>query len=140
MHFKNLLIIHKEKTKDCLMSVLSLYTQLNFKSNILHQNNPKYKYYCKNEVGDLYLRFWSHSKNLQSCIIKFENSKLRLEFLNLIIHSCSFYKWYIAHPKIIWTLLALKVKISLIIELCEKPKKHSFAIHVSTSSDKASTT
>ena len=99
MHFINELIIHKEKTKDCLMGVL--YTQLKFKSNILHQNNPKSKYYCKNEVGDLSLRFGSHSKNSQSCIIRFENSKLRLEFLNLIIHSCSFYKRYMAHPKII---------------------------------------
>ena len=45
MHFIKELIIHKEKTKDCLMGVL--YTQLKFKSNILHQNNPKSKYYCK---------------------------------------------------------------------------------------------
>ena len=72
MHFIKELIIHKEKTKDCLMGVL--YTQLKFKSNILHQNNPKSKYYCKNEVKELYGRFWSHSKNSQSCIIWFENS------------------------------------------------------------------
>ena len=51
MHFINELIIHKEKTKDCLMGVL--YTQPKFKSNILHQNNPKSKYYCKNEVKEL---------------------------------------------------------------------------------------
>ena len=54
MHFIKELIIHKEKTKDCLMGVL--YTQLKFKSNILHQNNPKSKYYCKkrwrNYMGD----------------------------------------------------------------------------------------
>ena len=43
----------------------------------------------------LYERFWSHAKNSQSCIIRFKNFQLRLEFLNLIIHSCSFFKQYL---------------------------------------------
>ena len=40
-------------------------------------------------------RFWSRSKNSQSCIIRCKNSRLRPEFLNLIIHSCSFFKQYL---------------------------------------------
>ena len=34
-------------------------------------------------------------KNLQECIIKFKNSQLRLQFSNLIIHSCLFPKQYV---------------------------------------------
>ena len=35
--------------------------------------------------------FLSRSKNEQECIIRFKNSRLRIKFLNLIIHSCSFF-------------------------------------------------
>ena len=34
-------------------------------------------------------------KNLQECIIKSKNSRLRLQFSNLIIHSCLFPKQYV---------------------------------------------
>ena len=39
---------------------------------------------------------WSTTdqKNTQSCIIRCKNSRLRLELLNLIIHSCSFFNKY----------------------------------------------
>ena len=43
------------------------------------------------EWVDLYQRFWSRLKTSQSCIIRFKKYRLRLEFLNLIIHSCSFF-------------------------------------------------
>ena len=52
----------------------------------LDQNNPE---------SEISARFWSLSKNLQSCIIRFKNYRLRLEFLNLIIHFCSFLKQYL---------------------------------------------
>ena len=52
---KNSLIIHllKEKQKKLqlfLISISDIKTQLNFTSNFLDQNNPKSKYWCKNEL------------------------------------------------------------------------------------------
>ena len=51
------------------------------------------------ERVDLYQRFWSHSKNSQSCIIRFKNFRLHLKFLNLIIHPCSFFKQHVKDAK-----------------------------------------
>ena len=49
------------------------------------------------EWVDLYQTFWSRSKNLQSHIIRFRNSRLCLKVLNLIKHSCSFFKQYLLY-------------------------------------------
>ena len=60
------------------------------------------------EWVDLYQRFWSRSKNSQSRIIRFKNFRLRLEFLYLIIHSCSFFKQYITtHIQVFCTIQGL---------------------------------
>ena len=60
------------------------------------------------EWVDLYQRFWSRSKNSQSRIIRFKNFRLRLEFLYLIIHSCSFFKQYITtHIQVFCTIQRL---------------------------------
>ena len=60
------------------------------------------------EWVDLYRRFWSRSKNSQSRIIRFKNFRLRLEFLYLIIHSCSFFKQYITtHIQVFCTIQGL---------------------------------
>ena len=54
----------------------------------LDQNNPESEISARREI-------LKPSKNLQSCIIRFKNYRLRLEFLNLIIHFCSFLKQYL---------------------------------------------
>ena len=80
-------------------SLFLIKTRLNFTSNFLTQNNPKSKYQCKNEL--ICISFLSRSKHLQSCIIRLKNSWLRLEFLNLIIHSCSFFKQFTSNYEIL---------------------------------------
>ena len=70
------------------MSVFYLKkTQLNFTSNFF---TPEYEW----EWVDLYQKFWSRWKNSQSCIIRFKNPRLHLEFLNVIVNSYSFFKQY----------------------------------------------
>ena len=55
---------------------------------------PVLKQFPGEYIKHLYPRLWSRSKNSQSCIIRCKNSRLRLEFLHLIIQSCSFFKQY----------------------------------------------
>ena len=74
-------------------------TRLNFTSNFLSQNDPKSKYLYKNEL--ICISFLSRLKHSQSCIIRLKNSWLRLEFLNLIIHSCSFFKQFTSNYEIL---------------------------------------
>ena len=72
------------------MSLYLIKTRLNFKSNFLGQNNPKSKYYCTNEL--ICISFLKPSEKLAVMYYHMNNSWLRLEFLNLIILSCSFLK------------------------------------------------
>ena len=82
-------------------------TRLNLTSNFLDQNNPKSEYLCKNEL--IYIKdFEAVQKNSQSRIIRFKNFRRRLEFLYLIIHSCSFFKQYITtHIQVFCTVQGL---------------------------------
>ena len=63
-------------------------------SNFLDPSNPKSKYLCKNEL--IYIRdVEGVQKTRRRVLPGFKKFRLRLEFLNLIIHSCSFFKQYI---------------------------------------------
>ena len=55
-------------------------TRLDFTSSFVDQNNPRSKYWCKNEL--IYIRDFEAVQKTHS----------RMLFLNLIIHSCSFFK------------------------------------------------
>ena len=65
---------------------------LNFTSNVLDQNNPMSKYQCKNKL--IYIRDFEAVQKARRHVFRFKNSCLRLEFLNLIIHSYSLFKQY----------------------------------------------
>ena len=75
------------------MSLYLIKTQLNFTSKFLDQITPNLNISAR--------MIWSISeilkpfKKSQECIIKFKNSRLRLQFYNLIIYSCLFFKQYV---------------------------------------------
>ena len=52
-------------------------------------------------------------KNLQSCIIRFRKSWFCLEFLNLVIHSCSFFKHCLKISHTDQLILALILKFGV---------------------------
>ena len=52
-------------------------------------------------------------KNLQSCIIRFRKSWLCLEFLNVVIHSCSFFKHCLKISHTDQLILALILKFGV---------------------------
>ena len=56
-----------------------------------------------------------HEKNLQSCIIRFRKSWLCLEFLNLVIHSCSFFKHCLKISHTDQLILALILKFGVFL-------------------------
>ena len=74
------------------MSLCLIKKRLNFTSNSLDQNKPKSNLLVQGWV-DLYQRFWSRSKNSQSRVLSgLKALGFSLEFLHLIIHSCSVFK------------------------------------------------
>ena len=81
----------------------------NFTSNVLDQNNPMSKYYCKNEL--IYIRDFEAVQQTRRHVFRFKNSCLRLEFLNLIIHSYSLFKQYkkVKSYVLHWTCVVLSV-------------------------------
>ena len=81
----------------------------NFTSNVLDQNNPMSKYYCKNEL--IYIRDFEAVQQTRRHVFRFKNSCLRLEFLNLIIQSYSLFKQYkkVKSYVLHWTCVVLSV-------------------------------
>ena len=71
--FKNSLIIHKEKTKDIIfMFNECLYIGLTLPQNFLDQNDPKFKYQCKD--GLIYIRDFEAIKKTNSCTLSGVNN------------------------------------------------------------------
>ena len=97
-------------------------TQLNFTSNLLDQNKPKSKYWV-----DLYQRKWSHSKNSQWCVIRFKK-----EFLNLIIHSCLFFK------QCMKSCVKKKIIIPFLLRTWHKNTQYNYLICANARSDHVS--